>query len=441
MARATNKLNVKQVEAALKRKVAKAEMLADGGGLYLRLRPGGSPSWVFVTTVGGKRRECGVGGAMGANAVTLAKARETAAAMREAVKEGKDPRTVTAAPVEPDAPAVVTFGEFSDAYISRVEGGWKNPVHRQQWRNSLRDHAGAIRDKPIAEVDTADLLAVLQPIWLAKPETASRVRGRIEKILSAALAEGHIKPPYDNPARWRGHLEHSLGKWKKLARGHHAALPYANAPAFMAELRTRRALAARCLEFVILTAARSGEALGATWREIDLRQAVWTVPKERMKAGKEHRVPLSPAAMAVLEAVRPNSPKPTDRVFGIDGAARSNMAMAMLLRRMERGDLTVHGWRSTFRDWAGDATGHAHQVIEAALAHVIQNKAEAAYRRSDAFDKRRALMNDWADFLTGTKPAKETPAPDTDALAAALAALTTEQRAALLAKIGETAKG
>lgn len=387
-----NRLKEKQVANA-----PEGKRLPDGGGLWLSTIRG--KSWVFVYTRDGKRREIGLGSC---KAVTLKDARRLAAEARDALKDGREPvsprKAAKPQPEEAEA-APVTFGGYAETYISRVEGGWKSPVHRQQWRQSLRDHAAALQGKPLHEISTADVLAVLEPIWQAKPETASRVRGRIEKILSAALAEGLIPRPYENPARWKDHLEHSLGGRKKLVRGHHAALPYEDAPAFMAALRARSALSAMCLEFTILTAARSGEALGATWGEIDMEGALWTIPASRMKAKAEHRVPLSPAAIEILKELRPAEPSATAKVFAINGAARSNMAMSMLLRRMGRGDLTVHGFRSTFRDWAGDATGHAHQIIEAALAHTIQNKAEAAYRRRDALEKRRALMVEWADYL------------------------------------------
>lgn len=387
-----NRLKEKQVANA-----PEGKRLPDGGGLWLSTIRG--KSWVFVYTRDGKRREIGLGSC---KAVTLRDARRLAAEAREALKDGREPvsprKAAKSQPEEAEA-APVTFGGYAETYISRVEGGWKSPVHRQQWRQSLRDHAAALQAMPLPEISTADVLAVLEPIWQAKPETASRVRGRIEKILSAALAEGLIPRPYENPARWKDHLEHSLGGRKKLVRGHHAALPYEDAPAFMAALRARSALSAMCLEFTILTAARSGEALGATWGEIDIESALWTIPASRMKAKAEHRVPLSPAAIEILKELCPAEPAATAKVFAINGAARSNMAMSMLLRRMGRGDLTVHGFRSTFRDWAGDATGHAHQIIEAALAHTIQNKAEAAYRRRDALEKRRALMVEWADYL------------------------------------------
>lgn len=319
--------------------------------------------------------------------------------MREAVATGVDPRTVIAPEIVPAPAPVVTFGFFATEYIASVEAGWKNAVHRQQWKNSLRDHAASLRDIPIAQVSTEHVLAVLQPIWLIKPETASRLRGRIEEILAAAKARGLRPLDAANPATWRGHLDVLLANQSKLSRGHHAALLWTDARNFMKELRSRPALSARCLEFCILTAARSGEALSAAWGEINFQTKIWTVPKERMKAGQEHVVPLSDAAVAMLSALRPDSPQEDDRIFAVAGAIRSNMAMAMLLRRMGHGDVTVHGFRSTFRDWAGDGTEFPRDLVEQALAHTIQNKAERAYRRGTAVERRRVLMEAWANYL------------------------------------------
>lgn len=394
MARALNKLTVRQVAT-----VKEPGRYADGGGLYLRITPAGSRSWVFMSVDGGKRQEIGLGAA---NAVPLATARRIAADMREAKATGRNARDVLE-PAEPQVRQTPTFGAFTEQYITSVEEGWKSAVHRQQWRNSLRDHALVLHDMPVDQVGTEEVLSVLQPLWLSKPETAKRVRGRIERILDAAKARGHRARDTMNPAIWRGHLSVLLPAPSKLARGHHAALPWRDAPSFLAELRRRKALAARCLEFVILTAARSGEALGATWGEIDLEGALWTVPAERMKAGAEHVVPLSPVAVDLLTALRPNQVSGDDRIFAVAGAARSNMAMAMLLRRMGRGDITTHGFRSTFRDWAGDATAYPRELIEQALAHTIQNKAERAYRRGTAVDRRRELMGAWAGYLLGAK--------------------------------------
>jgi integrase len=349
-----------------------------------------------MTASNGKRTEIGIGAAA---SVSLATARRIAGEMREAVATGKDPRSALSSNGAQNEPPIPTFGAFAEQYISSVEEGWKNSVHRQQWRNSLRDHASGLRDLPITDISTDEVLAVLQPIWLTKAETAKRVRGRIEKILDAAKARGLRPRDGMNPAMLRGHLALLLPKQSKLQRGHHPALPFREAPAFMAALRERLALAARCLEFVILTAARSGEALGATWNEIDFRQKLWTVPATRMKAGAEHVVPLSDAAMSVLQSIRPDAMNPSEPIFAIGGAARSNMAMTMLLRRMDYGHVTTHGFRSTFRDWAGDTTTYPREIVEQALAHTIQNKAERAYRRGTAVDRRRQLMHDWAGYL------------------------------------------
>ncbi len=391
MARALNKLTVRQIAT-----LNSAGRHSDGGGLYLRVTPSGSRSWLFMTTEAGRRQEISLGPAA---SVSLATARRLAGEMREAAAIGQDPRDVLAAKRVAAADPALTFGEFADEYISSVEKGWRNPVHRQQWRHSLRDHAQPIRDKAINAITTDDVLIVLQPIWLSKAETAKRVRGRIEKILDAAKARGLRPRDATNPAAWRGHLALLLPRQDKLQRGHHPALPFEQAPAFMIELRQREALAARCLEFVILTAARSGEALGAKWSEIDLDSKLWTVPASRMKAGAQHVVPLSNAAIELLRSIMPGKVTAEELVFAVGGAARSNMAMAMLLRRMGRSDFTTHGFRSTFRDWAGDKTEHPRELIEQALAHTIQNKAEAAYRRFTAIDRRRVLMEDWAMYL------------------------------------------
>jgi integrase len=293
--------------------------------------------------------------------------------------------------------ASVTFKATAETYIEANEDSWRNAKHRQQWRNTLDTYVYPVMgDMPVADVDTPHVLTVLEPIWKAKPETAGRVRGRIEAILDAAKVRGYRTG--ENPARWRGHLAQILPARTRLSRGHHKAAPYAAIPGIMQELRTRKAVAALALEFTILTAARTGEVVGATWDEFDLGKAVWTIPASRMKASREHRVPLPDRAMAILEAVRKlNSPW----VFpGVRGGQMSGMAMAMLLRRM-KSDVTVHGFRSSFRDWAAECTGYPHEVCEMALAHSIGNKVEAAYRRGDLFEKRRRLMTEWAEFCSG----------------------------------------
>jgi len=401
---------------------------ADGGGLYLRVQDGGARSWLFRSTIGGKARDVGLGPAAGPNAIPLTKAREMARAMATQAAEGDLPegKRTKARKVAAAAQAAVaagrTFKDVAEALIDLREDSWRNAKHRAQWRATLATYAypklGAL---PVAQVATPHVLEVLQPIWSDKPETASRVRGRIETVLDAARVQGLRSG--ENPARWRGHLDHILPKPTKakaernrrLGRtGNHAALPYSDLPAFMADLRGRSAVAALALEFTILTAARSGEVLGATWGEIDLDAAVWIVPASRMKASKEHRVPLSPRAMAILDTAKGlrTNPEPDAPLFPAShGGALSTMAMAMLLRRMDRLAITVHGFRSTFRDWAAERTGFSHEVCEMALAHVIGNKAEAAYRRGDLFTKRRKLMEAWADYAASPVAAGGNVAP------------------------------
>lgn len=391
MARALNQLTVREV-AALK----KPGRHADGGGLYLRIATSGARSWGFMYVVSGKRTELGLGSVA---AIPLATARRLAGEMREAVATGTDPKSVLAPAAPLEAQKVTTFGDFANTYITGVEDGWKNEVHRKQWRNSLRDHAAGLLDLSIGAIDTDAVVSALQPIWLTKAETAKRVRGRIEKILDAAKVRGLRPRDSINPAAWRGHLALLLPSQSKLERGHHPALPYREAPEFYAKLRARPAVAARCLEFTILTAARSSEALGATWGEMDPDAETWTIPAARMKAGVEHVVPLSSSAIHLLQSVMPEHIRADDTIFAVAGVARSNMAMAMLLRRMNYGHVTTHGFRSTFRDWAGDETSFPREVIEQALAHTIQNKAERAYRRGTAIERRRELMEAWARFL------------------------------------------
>jgi integrase len=380
----------------------------DGGGLQLLVKPSGARSWVYRYMIAGKAREIGLGPASGPGATSLAGARDLASALRLKVKAGVDPlaereRAAAEALAAAQAAKVagVTFREAADIHIKANRAGWRNPKHRQQWQNTLAAYAYPVfGDMPVAEVDTPHVLKVLEPIWREKPETASRVRQRIETVLDAAKARGFRKG--ENPARWRGHLDQVLPKRAKLSRGHHAAMPYAELPAFMADLRKREAVAALALEFTILTAARTGEVIGAKWDEIDFERAVWTVPPERMKAGREHRVPLCPRAVEILDDARLLS---GETIFtGPQGGKLSGMAMAMLLRRMGR-DVTVHGFRSAFRDWAAECTSYAHEVAEMALAHTISNAVERAYRRGDLFEKRRRLMTEWAAYCAGERPA------------------------------------
>jgi integrase len=271
---------------------------------------------------------------------------------------------------------------------------WRNGKHAAQWEMTLRDYAAPLRRLPPDKITTDDVLSVLKPIWSDKPETASRLRGRIERVLDAAKAQGLRSG--ENPARWRGHLDQLLPKRQRLTRGHHAAMDFADVPAFLGELRAREGTAARALEFAILTVARSGEVLGARWGECDLDRAIWTTPAPRMKAGREHRVPLSRHALKIVKAMHDGR----DGGFVFPGQSPgkqlSVMALEMVLRRMKIENATVHGFRSAFRDWAAECTHFPNEVCEAALAHVIENKAEAAYRRGDLFDKRRKLMEVWA---------------------------------------------
>uniref|UniRef100_B0SXU9 Integrase family protein n=1 Tax=Caulobacter sp. (strain K31) TaxID=366602 RepID=B0SXU9_CAUSK len=364
---------------------------SDGGGLYLSIDDGGRRRWVFIYTRGAKRTELGLGGGRD---LSLANARVEAAAFRTMLADGLDPKVERARDDQAQ-----TFGACADAYVEAMRPSWRNEKHAAQWKMTLTKYAAPIRERPVKELTTQDILDVLQPLWTRTPETAERLRGRMENVLDAAKAKGLRTG--ENPARWRGHLNQLLPKRQRLARGHHAALAYDLIPDFMANLRTRSAVAARALEFAILTASRSGEVLGATWNEFDLDKKVWVIPATRMKAGREHRVPLSARAMEIAEAQFDDG---KGYVFAGPklGKPLSSMAMAMLLRRM-KSDITVHGFRSSFRDWASETTGFSHEVCEMALAHTIANKAEAAYRRGDLFDKRRKLMEAWAGYCATQK--------------------------------------
>lgn len=386
---------------------------ADGGGLYLLVKPTGSRTWVYRFMLAGKTRDVGLGPAAGQGAGTLAQAREKANDLRKTVKGGVDPlaerlREAAEARAATQAAQIagITFKAVAETYIATNEASWRNDKHRQQWHNTLATYVyPEIGDLPVADIATAHVLKILEPIWKDKPETASRIRGRIETVLDAAKARGYREG--ENPARWRGHIAQILPARSKLGRGHHKAMPYEAIPAFVAQMHEREAVAALALEFVILTATRTSEALGATWSEVDLDKALWTIPAERMKAGREHRVPLSPRAVEILEAVKLLG---KSILFpAVKGGKLSTMAMAMLLRRMKQ-DCTVHGFRSGFRDWAAECTAYAHEVCEMALAHTIGNKAEAAYRRGDLFEKRRRLMADWATYCaTPVAAGKVTP--------------------------------
>jgi integrase len=391
MALALNKLSARGVTA-----ITKPGRHGDGGGLYLVVDKSGAKRWVFLYRREGTLREMGLGGL---KSVSLARARELAAEARVNLQAGVDPITAkNNAPV-----AVPTFGEEADDFIDAMGPQFRNAKHLEQWKMTLKVYAAPLRSKRVDQISTADVLEVLKPIWLSKPETAARLRGRIERVLDAAKAKGHRSG--QNPALWRGHLDNLLPKRRKLSRGHHAAMPYERVPAFVADLRERDAMAARAMEFTILTAARTGETFGATWREIDLEAAIWTIPRERMKAGREHRVPLTARAVEILTELSELSTGPDAYVFPGQKKGRplSVMAMDMILRRMDI-EFTVHGFRSSFRDWAGEETSFPREVAEAALAHVVGDETERAYRRGDALEKRRKLMIAWANYCEPKNP-------------------------------------
>jgi integrase len=390
MTRRINRLNARAVATITKR-----GRHADGGGLYLSISPNGGRRWVFLYRWHGKPTEIGLGSA---RSVTLARARELAGQARAKLAERINPKDSR----KPTNGA--TFGECADRLIGAMRPSWRNRKHAGQWEMTLREYAAPLRRLPVDKITTDDVLSVLKPLWNEKPETASRLRGRVERVLDAAKAQGLRSG--ENPARWRSHLDQLLPKRQRLTRGHHAAMSYAEVPAFVANLQTRQATAALALEFAILTAARSGEVLGARWVEFDLERAVWTIPAVRMKAGREHRVPLSRRALKIVKAM--HEARDGDFVFPgqESGTPLWAMALGMVLRRMRIEDVTVHGFRSAFRDWAAECTNFTNEVCEAALAHVIENKAEAAYRRGDLFDKRRKLMDAWAVYCAAPKAGK-----------------------------------
>ena len=393
MARNVHRLSARKVAT-----LTSTGMHADGGGLYLRITAGkkAGKRWVFLYNRprDGKRCEMGLGGTL---AVSLAKARQRAEEARALISDGQDPLAM-----RQSAQRMPTFGELADHHIKAMGPGWRNQKHRAQWEMTLTIYAKSLREKPVSEITTADVLEVLRPIWQSIPETASRVRGRIENVLDAAKVQGFRSG--ENPAAWRGHLKLILPARQKLTRGHHAAMAIDDLPEFMASLRGRPAVSARCLEFAILTAARSGEALGVRWDEINLAAKVWTIPAARTKATREHRVPLSARALSILADMETLCDGGC-YVFPGQRASRplSDMSMLMLLRRMgyRAGLVTNHGFRSTFRDWCGNRTSFPRELAEHALAHMIGDKAEQAYRRDDALERRRPMMEAWAEFCAG----------------------------------------
>ncbi|MBU2043388.1 MAG: integrase arm-type DNA-binding domain-containing protein [Alphaproteobacteria bacterium] len=365
-------------------------------GLALQVLSTGGRTWILRVTIAGRRRDMGLGGYP---EVTLAEARDAARRARALIRDGEDPIEKARAAknaLKAEAAKAMTFKSATDAFIKSQEAGWRNAKHRAQWNSSLERYAHPIiGNLSVSDLDTPHVLKVIDPIWLTRTETASRVRGRIEQILDWAAARNLRQGP--NPARWRGHLDKVLPKRSKVARPvHHRALPYTEVPAFMIELKAVEGMGAQALRFAILTAARSGEVRGARWPEIDLGAGTWTVPADRMKAGREHRVALSAAALDLLKTL--------PRIGGSDlvfpaprGGVLSDMTLSAVLRRMKV-DAVPHGFRSTFRDWVAECTTHGSDVAEMALAHAVGNKVEAAYRRGDLFEKRRRLADDWARF-------------------------------------------
>ena len=394
------KLTTRTVEAK-----KTAAYYSDGDHLYLKVTPSLTKSWVFIYRRGGKRTELGLGAFPD---VTLAQAREGtfndagklikegAEQLNKLLKAGIDP-LMERQRLDSERKAAIaksmTFRQCAEAYIKAHQAGWKNKKHIQQWQNTLAQYAYPVfGELDVKVVDTGLITKCLEPIWLTKNETAGRIRGRIESVLDWAAARKYREG--DNPARWRGHLDKLLAKPSKIQKTeHHKALPYGEINGFINSLRLQDGIAAKCLEFTILTAARTGESIGATWDEIDISAKLWTIPADRMKAEREHKVPLNKQTLSILKDM--SEVRNNEYVFPSNKAGLSNMAMLKLLKRMGKSDITVHGFRSTFRDWAAESTNHTSEVVEMALAHTIKNQTEAAYRRGDLLEKRNRLMADW----------------------------------------------
>jgi integrase len=393
MARTLNRLSNFKVERA-----KQPGMYADGGGLYLRVAKGGSKQWIFRYVASGHLRDMGIGPC---HTLTLAEARERATQARKLRLDGIDPiehkKAQRAAAAAAEAKAM-TFKQCAEGFIRDNEAEWTNSKHRREWRTTLETYVyPELGSLPVAAIDTPLILSIIKPLWERVPETASRVRGRIESVLGWATV--HHYRTGDNPARWKGLLEHALPARARVAKvQHHAALPYAQASSFMEKVSQDTRIGARCLEFITLTAARVGEAVEATWNEIDLETRVWTIPAGRMKADKEHKVPLSDAAVAILKDML--AIRHSDYIFPGKRSARHVGANTLLRIAKEAAgiDITTHGLRSTFRDWAAECTSFDNNVIEMALAHAIPSAVEAAYRRGDLFEKRRKLMDAWVGY-------------------------------------------
>jgi integrase len=397
-----------KLSAAAVRNAKKPGLYGDGHGLYLQVSAFRTKSWIFRFMIDGVARKMGLGPI---HTVSLAEARAEALKARQLARKGIDPIEAEKAKRRQEklaAARTVSFKECADKYIAANRSTWKNDKHADQWFATFNETkrgtrvylaaTKAINDLPVSAIDTGLVLKVLEPIWKATPESASRIRGRIEAVLDWAKVREYRDG--ENPARWRGHLDKILPKRGKFSRSHHDAVPYVDMPEFMAEIRRKAGVPARALEFTILTAARTGEALGARWSEIDFDAKLWTLPAGRMKAGAEHRVPLSDRAFEVLSTLRRDG----DFVFLSTRAGKpiSNMAMLELVRSLRGKGATVHGFRSSFRDWAAEQTSYPHEMCEIALAHAVGNKVEAAYRRGDMMEKRRRLMSDWAVYCERT---------------------------------------
>lgn len=398
MARTVNNLSALKVA-----RLSAPGWYCDGQGLWLQVSSSGSKSWVYRYEISGRRHHMGLGSLRD---VSLAQAREAARESIRRVRAGANPlaeRRDAAVALKLQEARTISFDACAHAYIAAHRASWRNPKHAQQWENTLATYVSPVFGPvSVGDIDTALVVKALQPIWIDKTETATRLRGRIESILDWATVSKFRTG--ENPARWRGHLEFLFANPNKVAPVvNRPALAWLEAPAFMAQLRDRDGVSARALEFLIYTAGRSNEVRGATWTEIDIADTLWTVPAERMKAGREHRVPLARPAAAALKKIE----RSTALIFpGRKGTMLSDMSLTAVLRRMERGDITVHGFRSTFRDWCAEYASNAfsREVCEHALAHKLPDKVEAAYRRGDLLDKRRMLMEAWAEYLNGTNP-------------------------------------
>lgn len=400
-----SKLTVKGVQSLVKE--GKKGMINDGKGLYLQISAPGAASWVYRFKLAGRQRYMGLGGYP---AIGLAEARDRADIQRRKTREGIDPIDAQRQEAIKESETIPTFTTCAARYIRSHRHGWRNAKHARQWVSTLKTYARpVIGQKAINNVETQDILRVLTPIWTDKTETAKRLQGRIENILDFAAAHKYRDPV--NPARWRGHLDKLLPRPSRVKKvTHHPAMPYEELPDFMKKLDANSSMSSKALQFLILTATRTSETLLAHWSEFDLSNATWTIPAERMKAGQEHRVPLSKQAVSILNELPRVNANP--HVFsGVRyGRPLSNMALLQLMRGMgygvngTEGNYVPHGFRSSFRDWTGEATNYPRDVAEMALAHAIQNKVEAAYRRGDLFEKRRMMMQEWANHVCKRGP-------------------------------------